>query len=671
MKKINIFVFILSILVGLLSGCSGSSISSSFDENISVGLIADEYIDVTSQNPVKIKKGDNATFDISLLDGHVIADASDEYTYENGIISFNGIQFSKNIYLESRGDGYVHIKVINDEDKGVLNSNIESDDWVESGTKVELQITPIHNNKFTSWTIGDYETNVMPDNFERNYVFEATQDVTLYANYYSGPTHKSIHYFGNGGSTKSGDSEVFYDHTINNHTRINTAQGNRMFFRDGYLLESWNTKPDGSGERVGLGSRISMSNDESEIQLYAIWSKNTDNSFFEFENHDDYFAVKSCWSNEETITVPSIYSGIPVTTILANAFDGLGMTRLLLPPSITSVEESAINNCSNLKELLFSNTIKNISDESLSGSTNIKTVSINSYLPSKFQGTNYTNIWTDKVDMLVNAQSTKLLLVGNSNTMYSFSDEVMSDNIKIDFIGLGVQAAIGVAITMETIYFYCKDDLNKIVFCPEFGTLSSTSIISSNFITAAEKNYDILRLLRLDGSGPLSFSNALSAYQEFVELSQGQSSDFFTIYDEGRNLGDHGFLKLTSSQERHDSEWKASVINYAKDFFSKGYFSWIKEFEKEMVNTVFGFSFCSYNYNSIEDISYLCNDYEQSIRNSIDFEMISHISDYGFSGYYFLNDNYHLLYDGAEIRSKYFIDDLKKSATLSTIISSY
>lgn len=667
MKKINIFAFIFSILVGLLSGCSYSGISSSFDESISVGLIADEYIDVTSQNPVKIKKGDNATFDITLLDGHVIADASDDYIYENGIISFNNIRFSKNIYLESRGDGYVHIKVINDDDKGVLNSNIETDDWVESGTKVELQITPIHNNKFTSWTIGDYETNVMPDNFERDYVFEATQDVTLYANYYSGPTYKSIHYFGNGGSTKSGDSEVFYDHTINNHTRINTAQGNRMFFRDGYLLESWNTKPDGNGERIGLGSRISMSDDESEIQLYAIWSKNTDNSFFEFENHDDYFAVKSCCSNEDTITVPSTYSGIPVTTILANAFDGLGMAKLLLPPSITSVEESAINNCNALRELLFSNTMKDISDKSLSGTTNIETVSINSYLPSKFAGTTYTNIWTDKADLIIDAPENTIFLAGNSNTLYSFSEEVLLDNLKFNFIGMGVQYAIGVQVEIETLYYYRKSRQNIIVFCPEFSTLSKTSNLTTNFYQAVEKNYDLLRILRLGNYGPISFTRPLDAYKEFIDLSNTSNSSF-TIYSSGSDVGSHGLMKISPPAERHDEDWFASALTYNKNFFVNGGFSWISEFENVMINTRMCFSFCSYNYNSIEDLGYLYTDYEQSIRNSIDFEMISKIENYGFSGYYFINDNYHLIYDGAELRSLQFISDLRESSEFSDLV---
>lgn len=667
MKKNNIFVFILSISVGLLSGCSGSSISSSFDENISVGLIADEYIDVVSQNPVKIKKGDNAAFEITLLDGHVIADSSDEYTYDNGIISFNDIQFSKNIYLESRGDGYVHIQVINDGDKGVLNSNIETDDWVEPGTKVELQITPIHNNKFTSWTIGDYETNMMPDNFERNYVFDATQDVTLYANYYSGPTYKSIHYFGNGGFTKSGDSEVFYDHTINNHTRINTAQGNRMFFRDGYLLESWNTKPDASGERIGLGSRISMSGDESEIQLYAIWSKNTDNSFFEFENHDDYFAVKSCWSNEETITVPSTYSGIPVTTVLANAFDGLGMTKLLLPPSITSVEENAINDCSALRELLFSNTMKNISDDSLSGTTNIATISINSYLPSKFSGTTYTNIWTDKADLIIDAPENTIFLAGNSNTLYSFSEDVLAENLKVNFIGMGVQAAIGIQVEIETLLYYRKFKENIISFCPEFSSLSKTVNLSVNFYQAAEKNYDLLRILRLGHNGTINFLRPLDAYKEFVNLSD-TSDSYFAIYSYGTDIGYHGFNKIDPPADRHSDDWFASELIFDQNFYANGGFSWIEEYEEEMTKTRFCFSFCSFNYNSISNPDYLYTNYEQSISNAIDFEMISSIKDYGFSGYYFLNDNYHLIYDGAILRSRQFISDLRESANFSNLV---
>ena len=56
-----------------------------------------------------------------------------------------------------------------------------------------------------------------------------------------------------------------YDTTY--HPRPNTATGEGLFARDGYTLVSWNTRPDGTGQRIGLGSRTDAP--EAGLTLYA------------------------------------------------------------------------------------------------------------------------------------------------------------------------------------------------------------------------------------------------------------------------------------------------------------------------------------------------------------------------------------------------------------------
>ena len=72
----------------------------------------------------------------------------------------------------------------------------------------------------------------------------------------------------NGGTRLDGGNPVepIEIPTPQTHFRLNTPIGTDLFARDGYTLIGWNTRPDGSGESVGLGSRIAW---EDGLTLYA------------------------------------------------------------------------------------------------------------------------------------------------------------------------------------------------------------------------------------------------------------------------------------------------------------------------------------------------------------------------------------------------------------------
>ena len=64
----------------------------------------------------------------------------------------------------------------------------------------------------------------------------------------------TITYNANGGSLNDANNGV-YTYTNEHHPRPNTSSGVDIVKRDGYNLIGWNTKNDGTGEHIGLGSR--------------------------------------------------------------------------------------------------------------------------------------------------------------------------------------------------------------------------------------------------------------------------------------------------------------------------------------------------------------------------------------------------------------------------------
>lgn len=103
---------------------------------------------------------------------------------------------------------------------------------------------------------------------EAEYTFTASKDITVYANY-----SVSVIYNANGGTAKDGGELYTQKYSVVMYKCPNTLPDKGYFVRDGYTLVEYNTKADGSGTAVGLGSRIATDG-ESSMELYCIWKNN-------------------------------------------------------------------------------------------------------------------------------------------------------------------------------------------------------------------------------------------------------------------------------------------------------------------------------------------------------------------------------------------------------------
>ena len=61
-------------------------------------------------------------------------------------------------------------------------------------------------------------------------------------------------YFAENGSTEP--LRIAYGPSA--HPRINTLSGEEKLLREGHVMVGWNTAPDGSGQHIGLGSRVTV-----------------------------------------------------------------------------------------------------------------------------------------------------------------------------------------------------------------------------------------------------------------------------------------------------------------------------------------------------------------------------------------------------------------------------
>ena len=218
----------------------------------------------------------------------------------------------------------------------------------------------------------------------------------------------TIRYEINGGTSVAADSlsgsyaEFSYPAS---HLRVNTEQGTNLFMREGFLLTGWNTAADGTGQHIGLGSRVKAESGRT-LTLYAEWAPVNDPSDFLYEKGTNSVTITgfrrqeditAAASGSRDIVIPPEIDGLPVTGIGQGAFRDAVCDCVILPPTVKVVNVHAFDNCT-LRELTLFDGISQITDYAFSGCENLRTIHINACVPPVYSGS-YYDTFPDKIQL--------------------------------------------------------------------------------------------------------------------------------------------------------------------------------------------------------------------------------------------------------------------------------
>ena len=407
--------------------CAGgtSSSSSSIEHNYSVYLYENsKCYEITSSNPVKVNRGESASFTIKLNNGIAIHNLKHQ---EEEVM----MHYTTNL------------------------SNV------------------------TTITIPDIR-------------YSASYSLECYDEVYE------ISYYPNGGDyIEGGNSNTPYQkrYSYKNRLRPNTDTGINTIKRNGYVLNGWNTLADGTGERVGLGSRVTVSDDKT-LNLYAMWEKESPAEDFNFVLADEGYYVNKYIGSSLKVVVPSCYNDKPVVGINPEAFAGMERT-VILPYSIRSIKEGSFSS-SKIQELYLYDNIIEISDSSFNNCSDFSTVHFNAFLAPRFGKDNlYSEInFADKYDILIkNKDKQKVIAFGGSGTYISLNTSMMEKASKNDVIciNMAVNGWFNGIAQYEMMLPYLKDG-DTFLHVPEtssqFGMMYGTSMTPE----IGEFTYNKLRL---------------------------------------------------------------------------------------------------------------------------------------------------------------------------------
>lgn len=483
------------------------------------------------------------------------------------------------------------------------------------------------------------------------------------------PNGNEILYIGNGGQLRRQAGDMVTRTMDQAHLRVNTLQGASYFAREGYVLVAWNTAPDGGGERVGLGSRSAR---REGLRLYAQWEKASPVEDFLWETRENEVWLRAYTGDSARCVIPEDVGGLPVRRICGGAFSDRTLRELVFPASLRAVEPGAFSDCE-LHTVTLYDSLTDIGEDSFVRCEGLRTLYVNAALSPVYSGS-YYDTFSDKMDWLLSIRDQKkLVLASGSSGRYGYDSEMLRRAFPdYEVANMGVYAWSNMLPQLELIRALMREG-DILLSAPEFDAIAyqfcTTNRLDEHFWAMLESDYDLLSLLDLR-----EFSAVWESFALYQQIRGGMAGKSYSLSpasfdDDGRyyafsTYNRYGDFILPRPRGERDELLRHNIADYTCDSFSPDTVESLNREYRRFLNDgveVF-FSYTPRNRSSLTAQStpetraalhrFLCD--------ALCVPVISDIEDYLLSGIYFWQIDSHTGTEGAEIRTRQVIDDLRR-----------
>ncbi len=372
---------------------------------------------------------------------------------------------------------------------------------IGSRENVTLTVKMKDDYLFDGWSEKDAIVNgTQAVSKELTYTASLSADTRIFCN-----TSMQIHYNANGGVNKL--SNLIDTFSVVFHQNPNTWPDG-AFSNSGYLLTGYNTEPDGTGEAVSLGSKVTGG--KGKIELYCMWEKTAPETDFEVAEVSGGVAVTKYSGTAESVVIPETIGGKTVVAIESGAFTKSTLTDVFIPKTVKRIANNAFKSCASLTTIRLFDTVTSMSDDMFYNCPNLQSVRLHTT-------TDLVNEWMSmgaaKIDRLIWAKDKKkVIIIGGSGSLYGFESDILEAALENEYeiVNLGENANVTALAYFDVVEdFVGEGDL--ILWCPEPGKNTLGSYECGNrFWDFKKSDYGFVNYLNLQNYN--NFFSTLAVY---------------------------------------------------------------------------------------------------------------------------------------------------------------
>ena len=467
-------------------------------------------------------------------------------------------------------------------------------------------------------------------------------------------TSMTVVYHTGEGKTSNGSDTKTVTFSLVGYHNPKTLEENGYFKRNGYTLVEYNTKEDGTGTPVSLGSRVDAEGKPS-LDLWCVWQKNTDESSFKTETAMGGVRIKEYTGNDEIVCIPERIGGNKVIGIAANAFSGATMKEVIIAKTVKAIEEGAFTNCKNLETVVVFDGefgAGGIGESCFVNCDSFKHFYVNAtytiYESFALYGSGH-------LDRLMWAKDMKkIIIVGGSGSYFGYDSEIIDKALNGEYviINFGENANVSGLLYFDLIEdFVGEDDI--LLWSPEPGryTLGSYSFGPRGWYFR-QSDYGFLRYI--DRS---QFTDLISRFPaQCVEMKNAEKSNILP-YDAFNNsaskYGD-GLDNAKRVTQGRDNSYNIGWSISAKEEMA----ALAKRMKEKGASVFFTYAAMQEGGEGISDD--VIKEYTERLTSVIDMTVISDYKNCLYPQEYFWDSEWHLVWKGAQERSRHVAEDLKK-----------
>ena len=660
-------LFICVIILGIIVGnqlkpddtlpFEGFQPSKQTASRVTVTLAPDENCTVVSQNPVTVKLGETAIFQVVFNENYQLDATNAEY--KNGFVYVEDCGESKEYFITS--------KIINEycsfdyvfpsANEGSIVSSKAPGVYLANQT-ITISANPSGDSKFTGWSVGgtvlDGGTMV---SYSQSYTFKLDGDTRLYPNFLK-EGYSYIKYNLNGGTLSSdGITDVIISQ-INTSAKPcpNLMADTGEISRLGYTLLEFTTNMDGSGLAINPGGLVDIP-DSGVLEVWAQWSEWTNASLFEYSELDGEITITKYNGNANTVTVPELINEKPVTKIAKGAFRNKKFNTLILPKTLRSMESEAFYGCDGFETLYIFDTFSSIPDDAFKNCKAFSNLRLNAGRNPSYS-VNAESVATRLGYIMTRENYSNkpiLLLVGGSSSLFGFDSVYLEELLGNQYyvINCGTNAGGCGMLYIEALSSFLRPG-DVVMNVPEFGNVQfgDFSLYWRTF-RATESCYNIYRYVDFS-----KYKMFFSAMSEFNSSTSARAGTGITTY-ERKNTSLTDYHCDINTVRYYSSRPAYSAISINKELLTDeraNNFNTIISIVKSKGIKYYIGSAPVYNYNlKATDQSIAEFVYAMSQLNA---PYISNPQNYKYDDGLFYDSQYHLTTEGARLRTQQLAKDL-------------